>query len=237
MQMDAECVPCLLGRVLFETNLCAPERSGRIMRDCVKILGERFEAGANSAEVATAVHRRAYDLLCPDPYADLKRRSNIAAQSLYAEAMEFVEGAEDRLEAACLCAIAGNVLDFGIGASLGEPEELGKEFDRLVGQGLDVNEVPKMRRILEEAEEVVLLLDNCGEVVFDKLLVAELRSFGVGVTGVAKGEAILTDVTEADAHEVGIDKMFDETLTTGSFAIGIDLSRIGDRLRSKLENA
>ncbi len=94
-----------------------------------------------------------------------------------------------------------------------------------------------MRRILEDAEEVVLLLDNCGEVVFDKLLVGELRSFGVGVTGVAKGKAILTDVTEGDAHEVGIDKMFDEMLTTGSFAIGIDLSRMGDRLRSKLETA
>ncbi len=97
MQMDAECVPCLLGRVLFETNLCAPERSGRIMRDCVKILGERFEAGVNSAEVATAVHRRAYDLLCPDPYADLKRRSNLVAQSLYEKAKDFVERAGDRL--------------------------------------------------------------------------------------------------------------------------------------------
>jgi uncharacterized protein with ATP-grasp and redox domains len=238
MQMEADCVPCLLGRVLFETNLCAPEKKSKVMRECIKVLSEKYRPGVNSAVTATAVHRRAYDLLeCRDPYADLKERSNEVAEDIFGKAKDFVESAKDPLEAASLVAIAGNVLDFGIGSALDDPEELASEFDSLVGQGLSINDVPTMREILEKAENVVYLLDNCGEVVLDKLLVAELKWFGVRVVGVVKGEPILTDATEEDARSTGIDKLFDEVLTTESFAVGIDLKRIGQRLKKKLKDA
>jgi len=236
--MEAECVPCLLGRVLFETNLCAPEKKAKVMRECVKVLCEKYRPGVNSALTATSVHRKAYDLLaCRDPYADLKSRSNEVAERIFGKAREIVEHSKDPLEAASLVAIVGNVLDFGIGAALGDPEKLADEFDSLVGQGLAVNDVPRMKEILEEAESVVFLLDNCGEIVLDRLLVAELRWFGVRVVGVVKGEPILTDATEEDARSTGIDKMFDEILTTESFAVGIDLKRIGKRLKKELRDA
>lgn len=236
--MDAECIPCLLGRVLFETNLCAPEKKVEVMRACVKVLSGRYRPGVNSAVTATAVHRKAYGLLaCKDPYADLKKRSNEVAERIFVKARHFVERSKDPLEAASLVAIAGNVLDFGIGAALSNPERLADEFDTLIGQGLAVNDVPRMREILEKAENVVFLLDNCGEIVFDRLLVAELKWFGVRVVGVVKGKPILTDATREDARSTGIDKMFDEVLTTGSFAIGIDLTRIGKRLRKELKGA
>jgi uncharacterized protein with ATP-grasp and redox domains len=238
MQMEADCIPCLLGRVLFETNLCTPEKKSEVMRECVKVLCVKYRHNVNSAVTATAVHRRAYDLLeCMDPYADLKKRSNEVAGGLFEKAKAFVESAKDPLEAASLVAIAGNVLDFGIGAALETPEKLASEFDSLVYQGLAINDVPRMKGIIENAEDVVYLLDNCGEIVFDRLLVAELKWFGVRVVGVVKGEPILTDATEEDAASTGIDELFDEVLTTESFAVGIDLERIGELLRKELKNA
>ncbi|MGD0057700.1 MAG: ARMT1-like domain-containing protein [Methanomassiliicoccales archaeon] len=236
--MEADCIPCLLGRVLFETNLCAPEKKSKVMRECIKVLSEKYRPGVNSALTATAVHRRAYDLLeCRDPYADLKKRSNEVAEWIFWKAKEIVKCAKDPLEAASLVAIAGNVLDFGIGAALEDPEKLADKFDSLVSQGLAINDVPRMREILEKAESIVFLIDNCGEIVFDRLLVAELRWFGVRVVGVVKGEPILTDATEEDVRSTGIDKLFDEILTTGSFAVGIDLKRVGKCLRSEFNDA
>jgi len=238
MQMEAECVPCLLGRVLFETDLCAPEKKAKVMRECVKVLCEKYRPGVNSAVIATMVHRRAYDLLgCRDPYADLKKRSNEIAEDIFERAKDLVRVAKDPLETASLVAIAGNVLDFGISSSLGNPERLADNFDSLVNQGLSINDVPRMREILENAESIVYLLDNCGEVVFDRLLVGELKWFGVEVVGVVKGEPILTDATEEDAVSSGIHGLFDELLSTESFAVGIDLKRIGKRLKRKLEEA
>ncbi len=238
MQIAADCVPCLLNRVLFETELVDPAFKDEAMSVAVKILASGFRPGVNSASIATKVHRAVYDAIgSNDPYSELKKRANQIAQSLYPRAEAFVMNSSDRLEAACLMSIIGNVLDFGLGIGYDEPEDLSREFDSLVGQGLGVNDVDKMRELLVKGSTVVYLMDNCGEIVFDRLLVNELKGMGVRVIGVAKGEPILTDVTEADLSTTGMDKVFDETMTTGSFAIGIDTGLIGQALRAEMEKA
>ena len=57
---------------------------------------------------------------------------------------------------------------------------------------------------------------------------------GVKVTGVVRGEAILNDVTLEDAERIGLDKILDKLITTGTFAIGVDLSKAGEDLLSEL---
>jgi damage-control phosphatase, subfamily I len=238
MQIAAECVPCLLNRVLFETELVDPALKDQAMAVAVTILAEGFRPGMNSAAVATKVHRAVYDAIgSKDPYHELKERANQIAASLYPRAETYVNGSSDRLEAACLMSIIGNVLDFGLGIGYDEPEDLSRKFDALVGQGLGVNDVAEMRRLLVKGGSVVYLMDNCGEIVFDRLLVKELKAMGVRVVGVVKGESILTDVTEVDLRTTGMDKVFDECMSTGSFAIGIDTALIGRTLLEALENA
>lgn len=206
--------------------------------EVVRVLSHRYRPGVNSATTATAVHRRAYDIIgCPDPYEDLKRRSNAVAESLLGRATEFVESAEERLEAACLVAIAGNVLDFGIGSAIRSPEMLVDGFESLIRQGLDVNEVPKMERILRGARSVVYLVDNCGEIVLDKILVSEIKRYGARIVGVVKGDRILTDATAEDAEASSISALFDRMLDTGGFAVGIDLDIVGDDLIEELQGA
>lgn len=238
MQIAADCVPCLLNRVLFETELVDPAFKDEAMSVAVKILAGGFRPGVNSASIATKVHRAVYDTIgSNDPYSELKKRANQIAESLYPRAEALVMNSPDRLEAACLMSIIGNVLDFGLGIGYDEPEDLSREFDSLVGQGLGVNDVDKMRELLVKGSTVVYLMDNCGEIVFDRLLVNELKGMGVRVIGVAKGEPILTDVTEDDLSTTGMDRVFDGTMTTGSFAIGIDTGLIGQALRAELEKA
>lgn len=237
MELAPECIPCLLGRVLFEAELCDPRKSAAAMRDSLRVLDEGFVPGANSAEVATRVHERAYRALGhADPYHRLKIRSQDVARELLPRAQCLIESASDRLEAAVLVAIAGNVMDFGIGG-LTDPNELPRQFDSIVRQGLGANDLPEIRDILSRSKKVVYLLDNCGEDVLDALLVREIRSLGPRVTGVVKGEAILTDVTMEDGRRSGIVDEFDAVLTTGMFAVGVDVDRMGDRLRREMEEA
>jgi uncharacterized protein with ATP-grasp and redox domains len=237
MEMAPECVPCLLGRVLYEVELCNPRKSGAAMRDALTVLKESFGPGANSAEVATRVHRRAYDVMgCPDPYHDLKVRSQEIARELFPRAEALVETSPDRLRAAVLAAIAGNVMDFGI-AGLDDPTALLRLFDGIVRQGLDVDDLPRVRDLLSDAKRVVYLLDNCGEDVLDTLLIREIRARGPQVIGVVKGEPILTDVTMEDVRRSGVDKEFDDVISTGMFAVGVSEKGMGDRLRKELESA
>lgn len=238
MQFAPECVPCLLNRVLYEVDLVAPGKAEEAMAESLHIIDTSFPKGMNSAKLATLVHERAYAISgSPDPYADLKMRSDEAAERVFPEAQRLVEGAPDPFEMAVRAAIAGNVLDFGIDVGMDGPEELGRRFGKLMAEGLGINDLPRARAVLRPGAKVVYLLDNCGESVLDRLLVHELKALGARVIGVVKGAPILTDVTMEDAVRVGLDRCFDEILSTASFAVGIDMARVLPRLRTEMAEA
>ncbi len=238
MQMDPECVPCLLRRVLFETEIVAPERSMEVMMSSLNILSDGFKGGVNSAKLATEVHRMAYSLMgSPDPYQELKRRADEVALSLVPRAEAFIEASDDRLKAAALCAIAGNVMDFGIGKGFDDPQDLVDAFDGMIGQPLGLDDLPRVREMLGSSSRILYMLDNCGEQVFDKLLVREIQSMGVEVVGVIKGEPVLTDVTREDAERSSIAEQFDDMVDTGTFAIGVSVERMPSDLKEEMENA
>jgi len=238
MKFAPECVPCLLNRVLYEVQLVAPEKAEEAMMSSLAIMDRLYRQDMNSARLATKVHRAAYDISASkDPYAELKRRSDEVAERIFPRAKAFVEQSENRLEAAVVCVIAGNVLDFGIEVGIETPEQLERSFQTLVAEGLAVNDLAQVRELLRHSKKVLYLLDNCGESVFDRLLVREIKRFGVRVIGVVKGEPILTDVTMEDAKRAHLDREFDEILSTGQLAVGLDIDRVGDRLAEELRSA
>lgn len=236
MEMRPECVPCLIKRVVFETEETGGGRSVETTRAATRMLGELFRSGACSAFVATKVHREVYRLLeNADPYKDLKERSNAVVLGLYPEAERFVEEADDRLHAALLCAVVGNVLDFGIGTEFDSPEVLEGRFRHLLAEGLGHDDTPSLREMLERADDVVYLADNCGEIVLDRLALKEIAKSNARLTVVVKGEPILTDATMADIEGLGIEDIVDEVVEAPGFAVGIGLEALkggfGERLR------
>ncbi|HUT27945.1 MAG TPA: ARMT1-like domain-containing protein [Methanomassiliicoccales archaeon] len=237
MEFSAECAPCLLRRVLFQTRLVDSALEAQVMSACVRLVAEGWSPGINSARLATRVHRLSYDMMgVADPYRDLKAEANRVALSLLPRAQEMVDLSEDRLKTACLVAIAGNVMDFGIGG-FESPEELRSTFDSLTIEEPEPNDLPRMRELLREAKEVVYLFDNCGEIVLDLPLLRELKKLGLKVTGVVKGEPIITDATWEDLSISGADQILDQCLTTGVFAIGVDLKAMPDELKRAFDSA
>jgi len=237
MDFSAECAPCLLRRILFQTRLVDPTREEDVMSSCLRLVAEEWRPGMNSAALATRVHRLSYDMLgVIDPYAELKAEANRVAASLLPRAEELVEGSPDRLKTAILVAIAGNVMDFGIGG-FESPEELRHTFESLVSQEPEPNDLGRLRELLHGAKEVLYLFDNCGEIVLDIPLLRELKAMGLKVTGVVKGEPIITDATWEDLSLSGADKVLDTCLTTGAFAIGLDLDRAPEALREAFKRA
>ncbi len=238
MDMRPECVPCLIRRVVFETEEIGSEKAVETTREAARILGELFGSNVCSAHIATVVHREVYRLLgTDDPYKDLKRRSNEVVLDLYPEAERFVEGSDDRLWAALLCAVVGNVLDFGIGTEFDGPELLQDRFRHLLAEGLGHDDTPAVREMLERVEDVVYLVDNCGEIVLDRLALKEIASFGVRVTLVVKGEPILTDATMEDIAGLGMEDIVDEIVEAPGFAVGIGVDALAGGFGRRLREA
>ena len=236
MHVQPECVPCLLKRVHYETNLVNGDKAYETLKGALEVMSGGFGENVNSAELATEVHARAYKILeNKDPYAEMKERSNIEALKLYPRAERLVDESNDRFASAVLCSIIGNVLDFGIGSPVNDPEEFSKKFGVLYDDGLGHDDTGRIKELLSKSSDDLFFSDNAGEIVFDQLLIKELKEFDVRITLVVRGEPILTDATMDDVRNFGLDKQVDEVETTNAFAVGVNFGKITPNLGEKLK--
>lgn len=240
MKIQIECVPCLLKRIIFEAEQSTKDKEikRKIVQNICKSLSELYDPNVCSATIATKVHKIAYEILDDnDPYRDLKEQSNKVALSLIPRAEELIEYSDDPLRITMLLSIIGNIMDFGISGASSDPESLSEIFEKTFAEDLGYDDTDEIKKIISKSKRVLLFADNCGEIVFDKILCRELKKFNqdIFLTIVVKGEPIISDATIKDVEELEFDEVTDEILTTGSFAIGLDFEKIPNMLNKALK--
>ena len=235
MRFTADCAPCLMRRVLFQSRLEGGGLEFEAVKAAVDVLSDRMADGTTSVDIATDVHRRAYQAIgSDDPYRDIKVRADTVAEP-YVDMLEAaVERSDDPLRSAIVAAVVGNIMDFGGGSAISDPDEFMGVFDGMVAQGLGCDDTDVLRELLERVPGVVYMFDNCGESQLDKVLIRQLRRMGKRVVGVVRGAPILNDVTEEDALRIGLDREMDRLLTTGKFYVGIDWDDIPAELEKEI---
>lgn len=201
----------------------------------MRTYAKEYAEDRNSAEVATEVHRSAYEVMGADPYVKIKLDADSIAGEYLDQVERYVDSSEDRLSAAVRVAVVGNIMDFGV--SLSSPEEFRAVFKGLLDQGIGSDDTARMKELLSRSKSILYFFDNCGESQFDKLLIKEIQRMGVRVVGVVRGERILNDVTMEDAERIGLDRILDRVVSTGTFAIGAVLSKAKDDLKEELDRA
>jgi len=231
-----------LKRIIFEAEQSTKDKKTKekVIQNACKALSELYDPDECSAIIATKVHKIAYDILGDkDPYKHLKDLSNKVAQSLVPRVEELIKRSDDPLKTSILCSVIGNTMDFGIDGGSSHPNVLKDLFEKYVYDGLGYDDTQKVKVLLKKAKNVVLFTDNCGEIVFDKILCRELKNFNPNIflSLVVRGEPIISDATMKDAEEFRFDEVVDEFLTTGCFAIGVDFGRMPENLKKALEKA
>lgn len=242
MKIQTECLPCLLKRMLFETELCTTDtkRQTEALRTACLLLAKLYDPEVCSATIATQIHQAVYEALGDkDPYKTLKHQSNAIATTLVPKVESLIRTSKDPLKTSMVCAIIGNIMDFGIDGSSAHPQMLQDVFDRLYAEGLGHDDYEALKKHIKNATHLVLFTDNCGEIVFDKLLCRELKTFNpaLHLTVVVKGEPILSDATLQDAQDINLHEVVDELLTTGCYAVGVDFAKLPRKVKNALDQA
>ncbi|MBN2536674.1 DUF89 family protein, partial [candidate division WOR-3 bacterium] len=162
-----------------------------------------------------------------DPFVAVKREQNDLARPL-AEAAdrELGDGPGDLRRALALAA-AGNVIDSGPRHEF--PVEAALER---LSFARDDSELLLER--LVRGGSVLYILDNSGEVMFDRLVLERLA--GNDVTIVARSSPVLNDVTVDEARALGLGE-FGRVIGTGSRFLGVDLATVSDEFRQAYEAA
>jgi len=241
MKITPTCVPCLLNRIIFESKQSTDDKNiqTKVIKNACSMLGTLYDPSECSSVIATKVHKKTYEILSnPDPYKELKEQSNQIACSLIPLVTKHIKKAENPLKTAILASIVGNTLDFGIKGASKNPEELKQVFDQIFDEGFGFDDTEKLFSVLEKCKSVLYFTDNCGEIVFDKVVIREIKKLfpHLSISLVVKGEPVLSDATMNDAKELDFDEVVDRVFTTGGFAVGVDLNLISDELKTAMND-
>lgn len=238
MRIEAECIPCLMKRVLFQAGLDGSGAEYESVVAAVKACADNIRRDMHSVEISTAMHFAAYSVLSTDdPYLGLKLKADEVASEFVRRAQEHVDSSDDPLQAALEVVVVGNIMDFGMGKAIDDPQSFREVFDDLLAQGIDCSDISELKALIDGSGHVLYMFDNCGESVLDVILIRMLRDMGLKVTGVVRGAPILNDVTMDDAVREGLTDELDEIVTTGKFYIGVDWNDIPDDLSEALDSA
>ncbi|MEJ5327744.1 MAG: ARMT1-like domain-containing protein [Candidatus Bathyarchaeia archaeon] len=226
MKVEAECASCLLARATVEVYEATtnPALRFRAIQEVIKLLNKEFGPTVIPAEIGTKRDRLIKRLTGNnDPYKRSKKMSNEKALKLLPYARKIVESSytqQERFKKACLCAIVGNIMEFDIPGHKFSFKTLTKSF-REAAKDLVVDDIDKTYEITKKARSVLYLADNAGEIVFDTLLVEQLKNMGLKVTYVVKSGPVINDATLEDVEFSGMNKIADNILTTGTDAVGL----------------
>lgn len=216
MKTSLDCFPCFLKQTVIALKLAgADETLQKKVFSAVSEEIKRADVSRPPAWTTTFIHRKIREILKDDPFKDVKKRYNQIALSLYPELKKMVHSSNDPLWAATRLAIAGNVIDFGIFTSI----DIKGTIERAIKEELAVDQFELFKKVVSSAQDILYLLDNAGEIVFDRLLIEVLKDMGKRIIAVVKGAPVLNDCTITDAEETFLTGTT-EIIDNGSDAVG-----------------
>jgi len=207
MQSFPECIPCVMKQVLNTTRLITSDDDTQrmVLMEAMKVL-QRADYSRAAAEISYHALIRTCNLLgCLDPYREAKLHYNQLVLDSIDDLRAMIDSSDDPLHTAARMAVAGNIIDLGI---FGEGSfDFRQTVRRAVEDGLAVDHFAELKEAMQKGQNVLYILDNCGEVVFDRLLIEKLLEAGKEVCCVVRKSPILNDVTRIEAEEVGLTKL------------------------------
>ncbi|MDA8170654.1 MAG: ARMT1-like domain-containing protein [Nitrospiraceae bacterium] len=232
MKVHPDCFPCFFRQAVIALRLSrAEERFEAVMKG---IMPELLKAdfSKSPAHATTFMHRRIREILATDPFKKVKSDYNRLAMEACVRFSEAVSSSDDPLFTASRLAIAGNIIDFGIFTSV----DIGATVERALDGPIACDNYAAFRKEIEKAGGILYLLDNAGEIAFDRTLIELLVKMGKDVTAVVKGCPVLNDATMEDARETGLTDIC-RVVDNGSDCIGTILDMTSPGFRNIYEKA
>ena len=208
MELGEECRSCLVNSQTKKVNNYDDVKKRDEFIKVIKELAKNFPKDSASPLLMREinnVHKRIFN--CSLNYHDEKVKFNNLCLSYEKQIEEIILASEDPLKKAIQFARVGNLIDFAKLTSI-DIDLLDYFIQASNKQEVDQYELSNLRNDLINSKTLVYLLDNCGEIVFDKLLIRQIKRINPSLTinAIVRKYEIINDVTKFDASMVGLDK-------------------------------
>lgn len=165
-----------------------------------------------------------------DPYSEEKQASNRTAMQLYHIYNPLVYQSTDPFNMALRLAVAGNIMDYGASQSF----DVRQAIERVLHAEFAIDHSKSLQAKIDQANSVLYLGDNAGEIVFDKLFLEVLQH--PNVTFAVRGAPVINDATIVDADLIGMHNLA-KVISNGYNAPSTILERCSHEFRQIFESA
>jgi len=238
------CVPCTV-RTAYDVAVRSTrdeELREKVVMEVVRWLSSlRRVEQITPAELHTEVCRIARRITGnTDPFRPVKQLSNRVAMRVLPTVRRRIEASgsfEEAFRIAVMGAICGNTIDFEVEGYKPSMRCLERSLLRCLGETLSIDDIEVLTRLLSKSRRVLYLLDNAGEIAFDRLLIELIvERYPLKLWAVVKEGPILNDATVEDALQVDLTSIV-EVVTTGNDHIGLKMEGTSERFRALLKEA
>ena len=231
MKINARCAECLMEKQRARSSDPA------YLAEVQSLLDQRADRDCSPFMVYLFDQAYARRFGRKDDYGPVKRQYNDLVLNMEGALRARVEAAPDPLAAAFVIARLGNYIDFGALKDVNEATFLSL-FDDLSLSERDLPAYEAFIRACASGKRFLLICDNCGEIVLDKLFLERLAARFPHLERVAmvRGAEVLNDATREDALYVGLDRVA-RIVDNGMPLCGTIYDRLPEAARAALDGA
>ncbi len=214
--MNYQCVFCQFRMFenLLENQPVSDNEKEMLVNDFIQYLASSNNNNT-APQVARDLHAKIRDILKnPDPYQKHKEAHNHFMLKEYKILKQKVSQSADPFETALRLAISGNIIDYGPAQDF----NISKTIDHVLSADFAIDHSKKLKEAINNANTILYLGDNAGEIVADKLFIETIAHPNLYFA--VRGAPIINDITRDDAklvkmHEVAhvIDNGYDAPST------------------------
>jgi uncharacterized protein with ATP-grasp and redox domains len=232
MKLEPECIGCLFNQILKAFKLLKPDFSRKVIIKAQKELMEYLINFDIEQRAANYLGKITYNIISDllndnDPYYNLKMQYNSLVMKHSGEIVKIIESANDPLSKAILASALGNTIDF---ASQHEIDIINDVYNFAI-EDLVINDYVKFRKSLDNTTHLLILGDNAGEIVFDKILILILKKYYPDLVIVysVRSTPIINDATLEDAKFISLTDLVE--VIESNDAPGIILSEATEKFK------
>ncbi len=231
MRFSDSCAKCMYDRQLKKTD------NQDYLAEIKAVLDNRPD-DITSPELVVQfnkIHEKYFGPL-PD-FSDIKKEYNDLVLSMEDDLRKEIESSDDPLATSIVMCRIGNYIDF---AALNQvdTETFLKLFDDTKMRDDEKQVYDSFCEKCSKAKSFLLLTDNCGEIVLDKLMIEQLkiRYPQLFITIMVRGGDISNDATMEDALYVGLDSI-GKIITNGAQIAGTVYSKLSEEAKRAVDNS
>ncbi len=207
MLLKPDCIPCIFNMALSTMRKLklSSDLTEALTTEILNLpmLRNHIWDVTNHQEIAEQVLLIITDKIQnPDPFYDLKIQQNQMVMNIYPRLQKMVSDSAAPLFTAVKLATIGNAIDVMV-------SEKTTDLEAMVLQKLNSNigetEYHLFLKKLQKSRSILYFTDNCGEIVFDKLLIETIKNFyAKEIVVVVCSQPMLNDATSEEASFVGL---------------------------------